>query len=732
MSIWSAEIKELERLFEFFKGQFPELEKELERLLKSDDENIILVYSRRCLEVIITGLCECELKRERGTEPLKGIIDKLNKEKKVPSNIITSMDHLNSLSAYGAHPKDFDTEQVKPVLVNLDIIIKWYLKYKDTQAISRQKEKEIEEETKVSNGATEKIQKSNKKLILLLSGIALVVIIVLALFVFKIIGREKGVKDLEKSIAVLPFINDSPDTTNVYFINGIMERITTNLQMIKDLRVISRNSVEKYRNNKTKSASEIAKELGVNYIIEGSGQKMGNSISITTQLIKAKDKETHIWAKTYDKEIKEVDDYFRIQSEIAQTIATELEAAMTPEEKRRIEKIPTRNITAYDFYMKAEEYLWNFMKDTKDSSLLEQAERQYQKALDQDPDFAKAYIGLAKVYWQKNYWDEILTPGFMATSNVYLDRAFHLDDQLDEIFLLKGRYYEAVKDTLNAITYFNHVIDLNPNSWEAYLSLGSLYTNIDQIQSIKNLLKASELYHGSKTDSLMKDISWNLAMAGIYNLSDIYWKRALELNNDTAGYLYNQALIQNWRGNYEKSIEICKKVLQTKSLSKSTERKAIDRLAYNYMLLGKYEEAFKYYKMIEPKSWNQIMDIHRFALVYWHVGMKEEANDLFDMKELQLRKTMDFAKVPAFYTYYDLAGIYAFRGEKEKSMELLLEMIRHIQKPNEWFVTLIKNDPLFERIRDETEFRNIVRNIEAKYQASHERVRKWLEEQRML
>src|SRR5512136_2373091 len=131
MAIWSSEIKELEKLHESLKGQLPDLEKELGKLIKADDENMILLYSRRCLEVIITDLCECELKRPRKTEPLQGIIDKLHKEEKVPSHIITSMDHLNSLSAYGAHPKDFDPEQVKPVLVNLDIVIKWYLKYKD-------------------------------------------------------------------------------------------------------------------------------------------------------------------------------------------------------------------------------------------------------------------------------------------------------------------------------------------------------------------------------------------------------------------------------------------------------------------------------------------------------------------------------------------------------------------------------------------------------------------------
>ena len=130
MPIWSSEIKELETLHASISGQLPELEKELAQLLRADDPNVILLYCRRSLEIIITDLCERELNRPRKTEPLKGIIDKLNKEEKVPAHIITSMLNLNSLSAYGAHPKEFDPRQVKPVLNNLATIIEWYMKYR--------------------------------------------------------------------------------------------------------------------------------------------------------------------------------------------------------------------------------------------------------------------------------------------------------------------------------------------------------------------------------------------------------------------------------------------------------------------------------------------------------------------------------------------------------------------------------------------------------------------------
>ena len=221
MAIWSAEIKELEKLYESLKGQLPDLEKELDRLIKADDENMILLYSRRCLEVIITDLCECELKRPRKTEPLKGIIDKLHKEEKVPSHIITSMHGLNELSTYGAHPKDFDPEQVKPVLVNLDIIIKWYLKYKnivtvDKTEVEEEKVRLKEESLEVVKKAERlEVQERHAKLSKskLLSGIAaLTILIIAAILSYPKIFKKDTLEKLRSSgerisVAVMPFQN---------------------------------------------------------------------------------------------------------------------------------------------------------------------------------------------------------------------------------------------------------------------------------------------------------------------------------------------------------------------------------------------------------------------------------------------------------------------------------------------------------------------------------------------
>lgn len=144
---------------------------------------------------------------------------------------------------------------------------------------------------------------------------------------------------LDRSIAVLPFINDSPEETEMYFINGTMEAILDHLCKIKDLRVVSCTSTEQYRNN-LKPAPVVAKEMNVSYILEGSGLQHGNKVRLTIQLIDALN-DKHLWSNTYDRPTTEI---FELQSEIAQLVAGEIKAVITPEEKELIEKVPTSDL----------------------------------------------------------------------------------------------------------------------------------------------------------------------------------------------------------------------------------------------------------------------------------------------------------------------------------------------------------------------------------------------------
>jgi len=384
MQIWSSEIKNLEVLYTSIKSKFPVLEKELERLVKADDENMVLLYSRRCLEVIINDLCECELKRSRKTEPLKGIIDKLNREEKVPSHIIVAMQHLNSVSTFGAHPKDFDPEQVRPVLINLTTIIKWYLKYKETKIGAKAEAEEIVTEPKGMDDSTAQAQKLKRRLILFLSGLALVVVIVVvALFLFNIIGGGKQIVRMEKSIAVLPFENWNSDEEYAHMGDAIANEINTQLSKINEFHVFSYTSTSQYKGSNKPSIPVIGKELGANFIIEGSVERQKEDVSIHVQIIRAENDE-HLWAEEFKGKWENI---FKIRANIAVRIADELKIVLTPEEIQQIEEETTNNPEAYNLYLKGR-YFWNFRTE---ETLLKAMEF-FNQALIQDSNYALAYI----------------------------------------------------------------------------------------------------------------------------------------------------------------------------------------------------------------------------------------------------------------------------------------------------------------------------------------------------
>jgi TolB-like protein/Tfp pilus assembly protein PilF len=491
MQIWSTEIKELEKLYESLKGRFPELETELDQLIRTEDANVVMLYSRRCLEIIVTDLCECELKRPRKTEPLKGIIDKLSHEEKIPSHIVASMQSLNSLSTYGTHPKDFDPEQVKPVLNNLAIIIKWYLKYKDAQKTVRAKAEEVNYESQMPYGVQVTTRKLNKKSIILLSGLFLFIVITIgALFIFHVIrGRDqaKDGKELNKSIAVLPFHNYSGDPNQEYMSDGLTDEIINHLYKIKSFnKVVSLNSVLTYKGT-DKRLPQIADELKVNYILEGTYKKIGDQVRVTAQLIEPKN-DKHLWQNEYDQPYKEI---IAIQADIALQIADQVKAFLTVTEKQNIQKIPTTNQEAYDFIQQAAiatftsdsvRDIFQFLKKGKDLAL---------KAIELDPDYADAYAwaGLYSLYAGVYAGNKEMSVAIMDALP-FIEKALELDQNNSTAHFIMGNindwgrwdYIKAEKEYLKSIA-------LEPNKLDNYSLICEFYIKMDRPDNALSLLE---------------------------------------------------------------------------------------------------------------------------------------------------------------------------------------------------------------------------------------------------
>jgi len=559
--------------------------------------------------------------------------------------------------------------------------------------------------------------------------------IIVALVTFNFISRRNinaDILKLEKSIAVLPFINDSPDTTNAYFINGIMERITTNLQMLKELRVISRNSVEKYRNNKTKSSSEIAEDLGVNYIIEGSGQKVGNSISVTTQLIKAKGKETHLWAKTYDQKINEVNDYFRIQSEIAEKIAEELKTAIAPVEKQLIEKIPTKSLTADDFYRKGIEELGGYSSLFPSSRIsLERASKMFKNAVDQDSLFAQAYVGLAQVYRFKHYWDTYLTVNFLDSALYLVNKALSIDNELPEAYTVRGSLYREKGLADKAIEEYDKALKYNPNDYLAYSEKGYInhFVLNDFVKAIDNLNNAAIRHRGNELGMLLYNLGRAYLDIGFIEKANQYYRECLKLDVDSTNYFGAMAWLEFSQANFVKASKLFDKFVQDTSLSLFGDP--------YFTFAGQHEKAYNYYlRYIEQnKKTGKIptTNTHRIGYAFWKMGKYKEADYYFNE---QIRYSLESIKLgrqiaTGKQSHYNLAATYSFLGYNEKGNEYLEEINKKESFPL-WWVTLIKYDPLFDNMRGDKLFQKTVKNIEAKYQAEHERVREKLGEQGML
>ena len=199
-----------------------------------------------------------------------------------------------------------------------------------------------------------------------------------------------------KSIAVLPFRNLSDEKENAYFADGVQNEVLTDLATIADLKVISRTSVMLYKSGKLRNLREIGEQLGVAYLLEGSVQRSGNRVRVMVHLIDART-DAHVWAQTYDRELADV---FAIQSEIAKTIADQLQARLSPNEKAAIEERPTADIAAYDFYVSAKalraSISWNL--DARMNEKLLRAASLLDQAVARDPAFFLAYCQLADVH----------------------------------------------------------------------------------------------------------------------------------------------------------------------------------------------------------------------------------------------------------------------------------------------------------------------------------------------
>ena len=649
MVIWTAEIKELEKLYESLRDQVPELKNELEKLIKSDDSVVILLYSRRCLEVIITDLCEYELKRPRKTEPLKGIIDKLHKEEKVPSHIIGSMYGLNELSTYGAHPKDFDPEQVKPVLNNLSIIIKWYLKYKSIVALSKPEgegdkvvsgdELVKEEKKEVRKEVQKKTAKTGKHKLISIVAIGAILIIAVIIVYSKILNRnslESYRREGKISVAIMPFQNNTigskweKSQEMVQFI--LKNSLSSNEEIIvRDIESINNMTQEKrVAENASLTlsfAKTISKKLDANVFIVGSIIQAGNKLRLQAELI---DSKTGIIFKSFHKEGAAIEENIiqmtdSLQLDIKDFLLISLLGKNIPAFQKKA--LLTNSPEALKEYIYGDEA---FYKRENVSAI-----SHYKNAIAIDSNFLFPMIRICLAYGNENLY---------AQSKEWASKAIHKVNQMDPFlknyayysyYIAYGRFLEAIKHRKELIK----IDDQNPTN---YWNIGFQYNRLDQYDNaIPYFVKTLEIFKKMDLRPYWSQHYISLGFAfhktGQYKKEMRLYKRAEKDFPEDLYLIFRQVVLELSRGKDKTATKYIEKYIslsRENSIAEAEIKTAIANIYWQADLFDKAEEYYRQASSLEPEN-----PVTLNNLAYFLIDKNHNINEGLELTDKALIKS---------------------------------------------------------------------------------------------
>jgi TolB-like protein/AraC-like DNA-binding protein/Tfp pilus assembly protein PilF len=577
------------------------------------------------------------------------------------------------------------------------------------------------EKTRPANPSDEQKGKGETRSWKIASFLSFVVIAVL--IVLNLTGRQNRQQvssELEKSIAVLPFKNESSDSSNLYFVNGLMESTLNNLQKIKDLRVISRSSVEKYRTS-DKTIPEIAEELDVSYFVEGSGQKVAGRVLLNIQLIEASGGR-QIWAEQYNREVVDI---FTLQNEVAKKIAGAIEAIVTPAELEQIEKKPTENLLAYDYYLQA---LDPFISRTNEG--LEKAILLFEKAIKEDPKFALAYANVAISCYlldmfriEKKYTEKI---------NEYADKALLYDSKSAESLIAKAFYYIQIKEYQLALPHLEKALEYNPNSNLAVQMLSDFYFRLvpNSNKFLEYALKGVQLNvaaNDSVTQSyIYLQLSNALISSGFVDEAYKYINLSLEYNAENYYAPHLKAFILFARdGNIERT-----RNLLIKEWKKDTTRLDIlQDAAKLYYVQENYDSAYFYFKKFVKAREDNDLDIYlqenaKIALVFKRMGLLTEAENLFSEYSEYCEEDQ------SIYRSFNMAVKYAYEGKFDQALEQL-RIFSEVDNYQYWFL-LFEDDPLLKPLKSHPEFERIMQKIKDRFWENQAMLKESLEEEGLI
>jgi TolB-like protein/Tfp pilus assembly protein PilF/class 3 adenylate cyclase len=445
-----------------------------------------------------------------------------------------------------------------------------------------------------------------------LMTVLLIVAVIVAAFFFLLRRPMRSALAIpEKSIAVLPFDNLSRDPDNAYFCEGVQDEILTRLAKVADLKVISRTSTQRFKSTPA-NLPQIAKQLGVMNIVEGSAQKAGDKVRVNVQLINAMT-DAHLWGETYDRKLTDI---FAVESEIAKTIADTLQARLSGSEKSSIEKVPTSNSEAYELYLKGR-FFWN--KRTGED--LRKSIDYLNQAIAKDPNYALAYAGLADSYLLLPTYADTPPADAIPQAQGAAKKALELDDSLAEAHASLGLLAAFEFDPERAISELERAIQLKPNYATAHHWLALTLMALARFdRATAEGKRAIELDPLSLI--INADLSWVYLSARRYDDAEAQARKTLEMDSRFFRAHYRLGAALQLKGHIAEAILEYQKAIE---LNKNPY--SIAALGQAYARNGQVDEARKVLARLNEEAKSRYVPPYGLALIHLALGDKEHALD---------------------------------------------------------------------------------------------------------
>jgi TolB-like protein/Tfp pilus assembly protein PilF/class 3 adenylate cyclase len=424
-------------------------------------------------------------------------------------------------------------------------------------------------------------------------------------------SQRLAFKAPDKSIAVLPFENLSHDPDNAYFAEGMQDEILARLSKIADLKVISRTSTQKYK-SAPDNLREIARQLGVANILEGSVQKSGDAVRVNVQLINALN-EAHLWGDIYDRKLTDI---FAVESDIAKTIADTLQAKLTGAERQLIAAQPTSDTTAYELYLKGR-LLWS----KRGGENLRQAIAFYEQAIARDPNYALAYAAMAEAYVLLPFYAGTAQGEVFPKAKAAALKALQLDDKLAEAHTaLAFLLCMDDLDMAGSISEFQRAIALNPNyatahHWYGFGPLLALGRFEDAIAEGKRAIELDPL-----SPIINAALGQTLSIARRYDEAIAQLRKTLEIDPTFYYAHYSLGIALQLKGDMPGAITEYAKAQQL-----SDDLRVQVLLANIKALSGEKEAAVQMLAELEELSRHRYVRSYWRALLYLSLGKRDEA-----------------------------------------------------------------------------------------------------------